>query len=323
MGAGSSATMNRVLVVYYSQSGEVAQVARLFADQLESVGAALTVEAIRPEADYPFPWRSLYRFFDTMPECLLGEAPPIRPLGVDPLARFDLIVIAYPVWFLSPALPMQAFFKSANAAALRGTDVITISISRAMWQRASETMKGLLAAAGANHCDNVVVTHQGSPLLTLISTPRALLFGRRDRLLGVFPRAGVSERDLARVRWLGSVAASRLAARVAGAPMLRGEPAVTVNRRLAVPELLAWYCFRGWAALLGRLGSVHAGLRVLGVYGFAVFLVGLVLIGLPLVLLGVLLAYPMIAYRLRAYVARLAAPTGELAKPTPVKHSMS
>ena len=61
-----------------------------------------------------------------------------------------------------------------------------------MWQRASMAMKQLLAAAGASHCDNVAVTHQGSPLVTLISTPRALLSGKRDRLLGVFPSAGVA-----------------------------------------------------------------------------------------------------------------------------------
>ena len=303
--------MTRVLVICYSQSGEVARVARLFAAQLESPGVEITFEALRPRADYPYPWRSLSRFFDAMPECVLGRAPENHPPGFDPRSRFDLVVIAYPVWFLSPALPVQAFFASQHAAVLHDVGVITITVCRAMWHHASEAMKRLLVGAGAVHCDNVVVTHSGSPFLTLVSTPRALLFGRRDRLLGVFPRAGVCEADLARVRALGAAAASRLAHPLHGAPLLRGEPAVTVNRWLMVPELLAWYCFYAWAALIVRLGKAHPVLRAAGVYAFALFSVALILLGLPLALVGTACAYPAFRERLRSYAARLSAPTGE------------
>jgi hypothetical protein len=304
--------MNRIIIIYYSQSGEVAQVAKLFATQLELPGAELTFAAIRPKADYPYPWRSVGRFFDVMPECVLGRPPQIHVPQFDPVTRFDLVVIAYPVWFLSPALPIQGFFESSHAAVLRDAEVITISVSRAMWQQASVAIKRLLAAAGAVHCDNIVVTHQGSSLLTLISTPRALLFGRRDRLLGVFPHVGVSENDLTRVSALGAVVARRLSTgRLTGASLLRGKPAVRVNRWLVVPELLAWYCFYAWAVMIPLLGRVHSRLRVLGVYGFTLFLVGLILLGLPLAALGTWVAYPAIRHRLNRYISSLAAPTGE------------
>ena len=248
--------MHRVLVIYYSQSGEVARVARLFAHKLASSEVEVTFEEIRPQVDYPYPWRSLRRFFDEMPECVLGLPPQVRALQFDPRSRFDLVVVAYPVWFLSPAPPIQGFFNSPHSVVLRNTDVITISVSRAMWHRASEAMKRLLSASGAVHCDNIVVTHQGSSLLTLISTPRALLFGRRDRLLGVFPPAGVSDSDLDRVRQLGSVLARELSAGPGvSASRLRGEPAVAVERWLAVPELLAWYCFYVWALIIRLLGG--------------------------------------------------------------------
>jgi hypothetical protein len=303
--------MKRVLMIYYSQSGEVAQVVKRFAARLEAAGAALTVEAIRPRADYPYPWKSVRRFFDAMPETITGQAPEIEPPQFDRRTGFDLVIIVYPVWFLSPAPPIQGFFRSDHAAVLRDTEVITVSVSRAMWQQASLTMKRLLAAAGAVHCDNVVVTHQGSAILTLVSTPRALLFGKSDRLAGVFPRPGVSETDLARVDGLATVLAERLdSGRPPGGSFLRGEAAVSVKTWLVIPELLGWYCFYGWAVLIRRLGKIHPALRAAGDYGFALFLVLMILLALPVVLLGSLLAYPLIRRRVTAYALRLAAPTG-------------
>jgi hypothetical protein len=190
--------------------------------------------------------------------------------------------------------------------------VVTIIVSRSMWHNASETMKDLLAAAGARHRDNIVVTHQGSSLATLVSTPRALLFGSRGSLLGVFPVAGVGENDHARVRRLGQVLAGRLWTldEDRRESLLEGEPAVVVKRWSVVPELLAWYCFRAWGRTILALGTVHERLRAAAVYAFSICLVCLVLFALPLTVVSAWLISPFIRSRLDAYVARLAQPTG-------------
>jgi hypothetical protein len=303
--------MDRVLVLYYSQSGEVADIASLFAAELSRTGAEVTVERLNPEIPYPYPWRSIRRFFDAMPESVLGLPPPNRLVGYDPTSRFSLVVLAYPVWFLSPALPIQAFFRLPHAEVLRATETVTITVSRAMWQRASERLKGLLATAGAVHCDNVVVTHQGSPLLTLVSTPRALLYGRKDSLLGIFPKAGVADSERARIRGLAAVMAQRLhGGRSFGESLLSGEPAISITRWLVVPELLASYCFYGSAVAIRALGKIHPALRALGVYAFIVFLLLLILIGLPLAIAGSALAWLGMRGRLDAYVKKLSMPTG-------------
>src|SRR5450631_4212123 len=64
---GVGGQMDRVLVLYYSQSGEVADIASLFATELSRTGAEVTVERLNPEIPYPYPWRSIRRFFDAMP----------------------------------------------------------------------------------------------------------------------------------------------------------------------------------------------------------------------------------------------------------------
>lgn len=304
--------MKHILVVYYSQSGEAAAAAKAFAGALAVSGDEVTFAPVEPKVDYPYPWRSVRRFFDQMPEAVLGLPPLIHAPQFDPRKRYDLILIACPIWFLSPAPAMRGFLESPYAVVLEGAEVVTITVSRAMWQQGSEALKRRLAAAKAVHVDNIVVTHQGSPLATLVSTPRTLLFGKRDRLMGVFPEAGVAENDMARVAALGAVAAKRLAAGHApGAPLLAGEPAVKVKRWLVVPELLAWYGFYAWATFIRWLGKIHPAARAVGVYAFALFLVCLILVGLPVALLGTLITYPLIRHWLNRYVRRLAAPTGE------------
>ena len=97
--------MKRILVVYYSQSGDAAAAVEAFVKPLRDAGAAVTMEQIRPTVEYPFPWKSFGRFFDVFPECVLGRPPAIHPLSVNPDERFDLVILAYQIWFLAPSLP--------------------------------------------------------------------------------------------------------------------------------------------------------------------------------------------------------------------------
>jgi len=299
----------RVLIAYYSQSGDVEQVLRALARPLDRPGIELTWERLRPKVEYPWPWRGPHRFFDVMPETVLGLPPSIVPPTFDPEERFDLVILGYSVWYLSPSLPIQSFLQSPHAAVLRGARVITVSVSRNMWLMASESMKRNLAELGAVHVDNVAVTHQGPPWATFVTTTRALLFGTRDRLWGIFPPAGVAGEEFSRVERLGAAIAERLAA-ASPPPFFRGLGAVSVNERYVIPELLGRYWFRGWAALLHRLGRLNRSLRWVGIWLFMLCLVGMILVALPFMVVVALLLRPIVRGPLRSYVVRLKEPSG-------------
>ena len=123
-----------------------------------------------------------------------------------------------------------------------------------MWHTASLTVKRLLAAAEAPQIDNIVVTHQGPAWATFITTTRALLLGKRDKLWGVFPPAGLAaEQSRLAGASLGTCIASQLP--VAGRQReqlvkRRGQRAVELNRRYVLPELVGWFGFSAWARLL-------------------------------------------------------------------------
>ena len=303
--------MTRILLIYYSQSGEAGRVAETLATRLCDPEVELVMERLRPKQGYPFPWKNVGRFFAILPECHLGPLPELETPAFDPEQKFDLVILIYQVWFLAPSLPVQAFLKSRAARVLKGAKVMTVSVSRNMWQSASETMKQLLADAGARHIDNIVVTHQGPAWATFITTPRALLFGKKEGFWGIFPPAGLADAELARVARFGKAildCRDRLHL-PEGVPLLTGLGAVHIQHRYLIPERIGWYWFRGWGHLirfLGRLGTVP---RVAGVYVFVVFLLFLIVIVMPLTMLGRLLLYPLIYKRLAAYVRRLQQPT--------------
>ncbi len=303
--------MYRVLVLGYSQTGDVSTATESFIRALERPDVTLVKECIRPEEPYPYPWRSIGKFFDVLPECLLGIAPGIESVHFDPDADFDLVILAYQVWFLSPSLPIQGFLQSESARVLRDKKVITLSASRNMWNSASEKMKQLLTELGAVHIDNIVVTHQGPAWATFVSTPRALLFGKKEPLWGIFPAAGLDAATLNKLERFGEVLASRLSQlKSTTQGILRDLDVVTVEKRYVVPELLGWYCFASWARLIhfaGRGGSV---VRRLAVYAFVGFLLFAILVGLPITIIISALLRPVIHNPVASYVNRLAQPSG-------------
>ena len=74
--------MKRVLLVHFSQTGQLARVARRLASPLaQAQDVELVEETLRPLHPYPFPW-PLWRFLDAMPETVLLDPPALAPLSV-------------------------------------------------------------------------------------------------------------------------------------------------------------------------------------------------------------------------------------------------
>ncbi|HEY7314080.1 MAG TPA: hypothetical protein VH643_32315 [Gemmataceae bacterium] len=303
--------MKRILVLEYSQSGDVTKAADAFTRRLERPGVELRRERIRPIVGYPYPWRSLGRLFAVFPECFLGPSAGIHPPAFSPDERFDLVLLAYQVWYLNPSLPIQSFLRSEHARVLKDTPVVTLCVSRAMWHSASETMKRMLREAGAFHVDNVVVTHPGAPFSTFVSVPRALLVGKKDRLWGIFPPAELDARELDRCERLGGTVAERLDdLRPPYSSLLAGLGAVEVKRRYIVPERTAWYLYRGVARLVGREEERGERPRRMALYLFMVGVLSLICVGMPLCLVTVFVLYPVLGGRIARYARRLAEPSG-------------
>jgi len=275
--------IKRILVVYYSHSGDVARSSQSFVRFLEqSPEVELTWECIKPKVVYPFPW-NLYRFFDVFPECINQEPPEIEKPQFSPDDKFDLVILAYQVWFLAPSLPIQGFLQSEYAKVLKQTKVITLIGCRNMWHSASETMKKLIAQAGGIQIDNVVVTHQGSPLITFITTPRLLLTGKKDSLLGVLPPGGFLDEDINSLSRFGQRIVDKLNTLndSSDESLFQDLNPVEVNKNYVLPELIGQTLYRPWAKLARAFGSQGSWTRLPIIFLFALQLV----LAIPVVLL--------------------------------------
>ena len=305
-------TMKRILVIHFSQTGQLARIVRRLVAPLAGAGEVEVVEEIlRPRTPYPFPW-PLLRFFDAMPEAVLLDPPALEALQVRADEHFDLVILAYQVWFLSPSGPITAFLKSDEGKRLlRGRPVVTVIACRNMWLNAQETVKKLIQDAGGELRDNVAFTDNAPTMATLITTPRWLLTGRRDAFLGL-PPAGIAEQDIAGAERFGRALLESLRAgrARAGGPMLAGLGAARVDPRLIFSERAGKRAFGAWSRIIrlgGRPGSL---LRLPLVALFCLYLVAMILAVVPASLLVQRLLRPLLARRLESQKTYFEAPSG-------------
>jgi hypothetical protein len=307
----SEVTVKHVLVINYSQTGQLSDVSAQVVAPLRAAGHAVHVETLVPETPFPWPW-PIVDFVDAFPECVQLDPPPLKPLSVTVDQQFDLIILTYQVWYLAPALPMTAFLKSPEGKRLiNGKPVITLVACRNMWLSAQETMKQLIATAGGQLRDHLAFTDQGHALATFITTPRWVLTGKRNRFFGL-PPAGVAPEEIRGASRFGRALADALDADAekSSAPMLTGLRAATVNPRLALSERAAHRAFKVWSKLIRFFGKRGQWRRRPILLLFALYLITLVLTVVPLSLLIQWLLSPLLKPRLERLKTELELPSG-------------
>ena len=285
--------MKKVLVLYYSQSGQMKRmVDSVTAPLKESAEVKVDYRKIEPVNKYPYPW-PFYPFFDAFPEAIYMNGCEVKEIE-DLEEDYDLIILGYTVWFLSPSIPVTGFMKSAQAKQIfKDKPVVTLIACRDMWVMAQEKMKQLLEDVGATLIDNVVLTDQGGPIYAFITTPRWLLTGKKDPFWG-FPAAGVSEKDMRESSRFGKRLLEGLLRdeEKQKEPMLKNMGAVTVNGKLVGTEKIATRSFMVWGKLIQAAGAPGSFARKIVITIYAIFLAILVLTIVPLNILIRKLIYP-------------------------------
>ena len=301
----------RVLVVCYSQSGQLAAVAERIVEPLREAGVHVQVEGLQPLPAFPFPW-PFFRFLDAFPEAVLMQPPALAPLSLAGDEDFDLVLLPYQVWYLAPSLPVTAFLCHPLAQRLlRGKPVVTVVACRNMWLLAHRKMQRLLAACGARHLDNVVLTDPGPTLATFVTTPRWLWTGRQSAFCGL-PPAGLTAAQIASTRRFGRALTDALAgdAERGSAPLLAGLGAVSVQPQLYASERAGERSFRLWGRLVQAAGAPGSARRLPLLALYVVFLALAIATVVPLSLLLQALLRPLLARSMRRIRREFEWPSG-------------
>ncbi|MEO4048521.1 dialkylresorcinol condensing enzyme [Pseudomonas sp. CAU 1711] len=238
---------------------------------------------------------------------------PLLPLAVDADKRYDLVILAYQVWFLSPSLPCTSFLASPEAARLlQGTPVVSLIGCRNMWLMAQEKVKARLQELGARLVDNIVLTDACGAAASFLSTPLWMFTGRQKPYAWV-PRAGIDEAEIVRASRFGEAMAQRLLADRSPIerPMLTGLGAVKVDERLIASERVGNRSFTLWSRLLSSIGPQKSRRRAVGLVLYIVFLICLILTVVPLSAVLKKLLAPLFRARIEREKAYFAGPSGE------------
>jgi hypothetical protein len=305
--------VKKVLVIQYTQSGQLSDVLKNFTGPLAGAeGISVTVETIRPKTPFPFPWPIL-RFFDTFPETVYLDAPEIEPLAVDASERFDLVILGYQAWFLSPSLPTTAFLKSEAAKKLlKDTPVVTVVACRDMWLMAQEEIKKMLGDLGAKHVGHVALADEAGTIGSFLATPVWVMTGNKGpHLGGLIPRAGVKKEQIEACGRFGE----RIKAVLQGGgaldeSLLRNMQAVNVNEGLITSEKAIRRGFKVWGKLLRGLGKQGAWQRKPVLVLYICWLVFAILALVPLGMLLKKLLGPLMRKKVAEQKAYFGAPSG-------------
>ncbi len=189
--------MKNILVIYYSQSGQLKEILdSLLAPIIKNDGIEITFEEILPDPPYPFPWTSR-TFCDAFPESFQEIPCDIKPLKADPDKPYDLVILAYTVWYLAPAIPISAFLQSDDARHLiKDRPVVTVIGCRNMWLLTQEKIKKRIFTLGGRLAGNIVFTDRTPNLIGVATIAHWMFSGRKDRLWKIMPKPGVSTKDI-------------------------------------------------------------------------------------------------------------------------------
>ena len=263
----------RILVIYYSQTGQLREI-------LESVLTSIrddvevTFAPLEPVTPFPFPWTAA-AFFDAMPECVVGQPGPVKPLDPQVMAApYDLVLLGYQPWFLHPSQPVTAFLKSPQAAMLKDVPVVTVVGCRNMWLNAQECVKKELNALGAKLVGNIVL-HDTHPNLVSTLTVMRWAFSGRKAASRFLPAADVQDSDIRESQRFGPLLLVHLR-RSAALQNLHEElllqRSVVLDPALMLMEQRGVRIFRRWAHFIRLKGGPRNPARAARVTAFRTFL---------------------------------------------------
>jgi len=308
--------VRKVLVIHYSQTGQLTRITDSILTPLaQEDNIKIDYLTIEPEQSYPFPWPFL-RFFHIFPEAVKMTPQALKPIDSDIInsaADYDLIILSYQVWFLSPSTPISSFLQSAAAKTLfKDKAVVTVIGCRGMWLSAQEKVKKLLTGLKANLVDNVALTDDCGAAFSFLATPLWMFTGRK-KAYSWSPTAGVSEDDINNASRFGDAIKNRLLLNEnkIEQPMLKGLGAVKINEKLIASERVGSHSFRIWSKLLSTLGPQNSLRRSCGLLVYVLFLLTLIVTVVPVTALIKKLIAPLTKKRICAQKAYFAEPSGE------------
>lgn len=243
----------KILAIYYTQSGQMGEIIDSFTAPLVDAGNSVEKVVVKTIKDYNFPWTGS-SFFSVMPDCVLSVPTPLQPLNFKE-NKYDLIILGYQPWFLSPSIPTNSLLHNEGfKALLKDTPVVTISAARNMWINAFVRVRASLKEAGAKLAGNIALVDKHPNVVSFITIFYWMLSGKKERYLNIFPKPGVAQEDIANTKSYGETVTKHLEANTLDSLQdeLIEQKAVVIKYPLMFTEARAKPIFAAWAKIISK-----------------------------------------------------------------------
>ncbi|MFT4092214.1 MAG: hypothetical protein QM640_01150 [Niabella sp.] len=272
----------KILVTYFTQSGQLKQILDNFTKPLITAGHEVEFMEIKTLHKFPFPWTKPV-FFDTVPESVDG-IPTALELWQTKYNKYDLVIWGWQPWNLSPSIPTSSLLQDEKFKKLiKDTPVITVSGCRNMWINGQERNKFLLQQAGAHLAGNIALVDKHLNHLSYYTIFHWLGTGKKTRKWGIFPLPGVSDTDIKGASRFGETVEKYLDSGnwngLQRALVQQG--AVPVKYSLMFIERKAGKIFKKWVQIINKYPAKRSRILVLYKHYLAIAL----LIASPIILL--------------------------------------
>ena len=287
----------KVLAIYYTQSGQMGDIISSFTAPIAGAGATVERVQVKPVTEYKFPWKGNY-FFSVMPDCVLSVPTALQPFELKEKS-YDLVILGYQPWFLSPSIPSNSIINSSEfKAVLKDTPVVTISAGRNMWLNAYDRIRKSLKDAGGKLTGNIALVDKHLNPISFITIFYWMLTGKKERYLNIFPKPGVSDEDIKNTSVFGEIVAKHLETGewTNLQQELLDKKAVVVKYPLMFIEGKAKFIFAAWAKFIAKRKN-----RAPWISAFKYYLFIALFLGAPVLLtLDAIFIKPFSAKRIKA-----------------------
>ena len=218
---GADSRRPRVLLLYYSYTGQSQKVLEAAGEVFEGRGAEVVKAAIEftdPRYSEPFSRFPMHRVWPEMLSVLKAQQRDdigqIRvPDAVRDAGGYDLICIGSPTWWKNASMPLRSFLVSDDARRLLdGKPFAVFTVCRQFWLENLTAVRDLAGAAGGKFVDEIHFTYPGDSFRAMLSLTSYLGSGQyRDKYLGLrIPPTNVQPEQLEQARQFAAGLADRL-----------------------------------------------------------------------------------------------------------------
>jgi len=203
--------VKKILVIYYSQTGQLKNILNsILLPFINNPLFTIHFEEIKPKKKFSFPWKTL-NFFDAFPESVLESPIEIEPISFNTDEDYDLIILGYQPWYLSPSLPITSFLQTEECKKVfNNRNIVTVIGCRNMWLMSQEKIKKRILNIGGKLVGNIALSDKTKNLISVVTISYWMFRGKKQSFLKLFPKPGIPDKEIDNASTFGAIVLEHL-----------------------------------------------------------------------------------------------------------------